>query len=226
MKVVSTNANTLVALPWRALGANTNSPASVTVANVVMSKNLVDGDYLLYYNGGYKGWVLSSGSWTAVSAVTTNGTLVVAPPEAVSLERGQAIWIVRTTANNRNLNDPFYLYGQYDANSVSTVVPAGGALLANPKQGSFDVSSKISDAANGDEIRVPLSDNAMPKVIKYDGGWKEKVVDTQTIPGPPGAGSITTGSTSWKAVDYSIPEGQGFMYIRKSSEGTAPTVNW
>ena len=215
-----------MSLPWRALGANTASPASVTVANVVMPKNLADGDYLLYYNGGYKGWVFSSGSWTPVNAVTTNGTWVVAPPSAVSLERGQAIWIVRTTANNRDLNEPFYLYGQYDANSVQTSVPASGALLANPKQGAFDLSSgKISNPATGDEIRVPLSDNQMPKVIKYDGGWKEKVADTATITGPSGA-PITTGSNRWEAVDYAIPEGQGFMYIRKTSTGTAPTVNW
>ena len=47
-----------------------------------------------------------------------------------------------------------------------------------------------------------------------------------TIPGPPGAGDIVTGSNKWEAVNYSIPEGQGFMYIRKSSTGTAPTVKW
>lgn len=230
-KIVSTNSNTLVALPWASLDVHTNAPAPVTAAKVVMANNLVDNDYLLYYDASakkYKGWILSSGNWSPVPTVTTVGTLSVEPADTVSLLRGQAVWLVRTTANGRNLNDPFYLYGQYDAASPTTAVPADGALLANPKSGDLLVSAtgKISGATAGDEIRIPAGDNSLPKVIKYvDGAWKAEKIVTTTMTGP-GGRTITTSQKTWSTeeADLTIPDGQGFMYIPAS--GSTPTVNW
>ena len=239
-RIYSTNVNTLVSLPWRSLGPSTNSPMPVTAANVVMTNNLVNGDYLLYYDAnagkpGYKGWCLANGVWTPVSQATVNGLSVTEPAENVVLERGQAIWVIRG-GGNRDLTDSyFYLYGQYDSSPVETLVPTNGALLANPVGigtggDIFTVSDeKISNAAIGDEIRVPLGDNELPKVIrKFSDGWKTKVPYTSTIQGPPGADSIVVGSNNWEAVNLNVPAGQGFMYIRKSKSSTdpAPTVNW
>ena len=77
------------------------------------------------------------------------------------------------------------------------------------------------------ETAGEVGDNVLPKVAKkFSDGWKTKVPDTQTIPGPPGAGNVVVGSNRWDAASFNLPEGQGFMYIRKTSEGTAPTVNW
>ena len=230
MKISSSTANTLVALPWRSLSSDVESPTPITAANVVMTNNLVNGDWLLYYDGGFKGWRLTNGVWTPTTAVGVGGMNVTAAAENAQLARGQAIWLVRTTENGRNLNQPFYLYGQYDAASGSTQVPAGGSLLANPDaNSSFDVSSgKISNAAENDEIRVPDGSGGVPRVIKkFNDGWRVKTITSEAVPegGPHGNGSAS--ETTWSASgNLTVPAGQGFMYIRSSSAGTAPTVNW
>ena len=230
MKISSSSANTLVALPWRSLSSDIGSPTPITAANVVMTNNLVNGGWLLYYDGGFKGWCLTDGVWTPTASVDVSGVKnVTAAAENAQLARGQAIWLVRTTEHGRNLNQPFYLYGQYDAASGSTQVPAGGSLLANPDvKSSFVVSSeKISNAAANDEIRVPDTAGGLPRVIKkFDDGWKVKTITNQSVPdgGPYGGGAS---ETTWSASgNLTVPAGQGFMYIRSSSEGTAPTVNW
>ena len=224
MRVASSATNTLVALPWKSLSADTNNPSAITAANVVMTNNLSEGDWLLYYeNNNYKGWRLGSDGWAAVNTSTQVGLIKVDPADATELERGRAIWIVR-----QDTSKPFYLYGQYDAASGSTQVPAGGSLLANPDaNSSFDVSSgKISNAAENDEIRVPDNAGGLPRVIKkFSDGWKVKTITDQTVPaGGPYSGGAS--ETTWsESGDLTVPAGQGFMYIRSSSEGT-PTVNW
>ncbi len=225
MKITSSSANTLVALPWKSLSANVASPAAITAANVVMNNNLVNGDWLLYYDGGYKGWCLTDGVWTPTATVgdeKVGGVSVTAASEGAELARGQAIWLVRTTANSRDLSQPFYLYGQYQAALGSTTVVSGGSLMACPDANSaFTVSAdNISGAVNGDKIVVPSTTGGLPKIFECRNGvWGVDVVST--VSGPGGANMTQhTWTTSGDAMN--IPAGCGFMY---QGSGT-PTITW
>ena len=229
MKVSSTDTNTLLALPWKSLSADTNNPTAITAANVVMTNNLVNGDWLLYYDGGFKGWCLNNGVWVATATASDKplgGLTVAAAANNAALERGQAIWLVRTTANNRDLSQPFYLYGQYQATVENTTVPAGGCLLANPNvTSSFVVSNvNIDNAATGDEIRIPNGDGLPKTIKKFSDGWKAKKISVTPVSGGPYEGGES--STTWSSAnaDLTVPAGQGFMYIRTGN--TAPTVKW
>jgi len=225
-KITSSAANTLVALPWMSLSADVATPAAITAANVVMTNNLVNGDWLLYYDGGYKGWCLNNGVWTATIGVgnttTVGGVSVSDAPANAELARGQAIWLVRTTANSRDLTQPFYLYGQYQQALGSTTVVEGGSLMACPDaKSAFTVSaSKISGAANGDKIVVPATDGtSLPKVFECRNGVWGTVVE-RSVPGPNG-GTMTERTWTSEA-DMTIPAGSGFMY-----QGTGtPTITW
>ena len=226
MKITSSSANTLVALPWKSLSANVANPAAITAANVVMNNNLVNGDWLLYYDGGYKGWCLTNGAWVPTATVgdaTVGGVTVAEAPANAELARGQAIWLVRTTANNRDLSQPFYLYGQYQAELGSTSVSAGGSLLASPNMGAaFTISSSTVAGVDGDVIEVPASTpNAMP--IRYEnrkGTWGHVVETTTTIGGRP----VTT--QTWTTDEgMTVPAGQGFRYVTGSGSGTR-SVQW
>ena len=222
MKITSATANTLVALPWKSLCSDTNNPAAITAANVVMAKNVVEGDWLLYYDGGYKGWRFTGGVWTPSAIASLNGVSVSAASENAELARGQAIWLVRTTENSRDLSQPFYLYGQYQEALGSATVVSGGSLMANPNaNAAFTVSaSKISGAANGDRIVVPATDGtSMPKVFECRNGVWGTVVETSQ-PGPTGNMTVRTWTTSGDVMN--IPAGSGFMY-----QGTGtPTITW
>ena len=223
MKITSSTANTLVALPWKSLCSDTNNPAAITAANVVMNKNLVNGDWLLYYDGGYKGWCLTGGVWTPTSIADLSGIAVTAAPANAELTRGQAIWLVRTTANSRDLSQPFYLYGQYQEALGSATVVSGGSLMACPDANTaFTVSaSKISGAANGDKIVVPATDGtSLPKVFECRNGVWGTMVET-SVSGPNG-GTMTQRTWTTSGAVMNIPAGSGFMY-----QGTGtPTFNW
>ena len=223
MKITSATANTLVALPWKSLSADILNPAAITAANVVMNNNLVNGDWLLYYDGGYKGWCLTGGVWTPTSIADLSGIAVTAAPANAELARGQAIWLVRTTANSRDLTQPFYLYGQYQESLGSTTVVSGGSLMACPDANSaFTVSAdNISGAANGDKIVVPATDGtSLPKVFECRGGVWGTMVET-SVSGPNG-GTMTQRTWTTSGAVMNIPAGSGFMY-----QGTGtPTFNW
>ena len=222
MKIVSSATNTLVALPWKSLGPSATDPAAITAANVVMTNNLSNGDWLIYYENGYKGWRLNNGVWTPTAQVGVGGVNVTAAAANASLVRGQAIWLVRTG----DVSKPFYLYGQYQAALDPTTVVKGGSLLANPNVGEvFNLTAgKISGAAAGDVIVVPATaEGSLPKRYEYrNGAWGTDVVTTSNT-GPGGAAMSThTWTTTGDAMK--IPAGQGFIYQPKG-DGT-PTINW
>ena len=222
-KCTASTENTLIALPWTALSPNVTSPNAITAANVLMNANLAEGDWLLYYDNGYKGWTWNGSAWVATETSSLGG-LSVAPAAAdATLERGRAIWYVRTTANSRDLAKPFYLWGQYQAAKGTTEVAAGGALVANPDvSAEFTVGdSSISSAGNGDRIVVP-SATGLPKVFeKRDGAWG---TDVTTSTAGPGGKSMTKHTWTTAGDVMKVPAGKGFIYQNKA--GSTPTINW
>ena len=228
MKITSSTTNTLFALPWKSLCAETNNPTAIKVANVVMTNNLVNGDYLLYYKNGYKGWILTDGAWEAIPSATEIGTIPATAADATSLVRGQAMWLIRCGGANRDLSQPFYLYGQYQEASGSTVVDTEGSLLANPvATADFDLSAgKITGMALGDVIRVPpVAENTLPVFYTYtnssgSAAWTFDKTETITL----GGRQMTTNMPITVGAEMKIPAGRGFLY--KSPTGATPTINW
>ena len=229
MRIDSSAPNTLVALPWKSLGPNASAPAAITAANVVMTNNLVNGDWLIYYDGGYKGWCLADGVWqptATVEAEKVGGVAVSAAAASATLDRGQAIWVVRKVQTGRDLTKPFYLYGQHLAatSADNATVSSGGKLLASPNTtAAFDISAagKITGAVAGDVIQLPAAtDNVMPTRYEYkDGAWGYWAESTEVV------GGRTLLVKTWTTTGLTIPAGRGFMYIPAESGGTR-TINW
>ena len=219
LKVDSSDRNTLVALPWKTLTPSATDPANITAAQVVLPETLSAGDYLLYYDGGFKGWVLSNGAWTPIPSSTTVGTIKAAPATATELQRGQAIWVIRSDTSK-----PIYLCGQYLATKGESTVAAGGSLLASPDVAAdFTVSkTKITGAAAGDQIAVPgAGANGLPKVFQYkNDAWGTDVISS--VPGP-GGKNMTKHEWQTSGDVMKIPAGKGFIYQPK---GSGATVTW
>ncbi|MCQ2389926.1 MAG: hypothetical protein MJ240_00770 [Kiritimatiellae bacterium] len=219
LKVNSSDTNTLVALPWKTLTPSATDPANITAAKVVLPETLSNGDYLLYYDGGFKGWVLSGGAWTPIASSTAIGTITAAAATATELQRGQAIWVIRSDTSK-----PIYLCGQYLATKGEADVAAGGSLLASPDVAAdFEVSNtKITGAAAGDQIAVPGAGAlGLPKVFQFkSGAWGTDV--TSSVPGPGGANMT---KHEWKTSGdvMKIPAGKGFIYQPK---GSGAKVTW
>ncbi len=213
-KYTSAEANTLIALPWRAISANVNSPAAIKAADVLVPKNLASGDGLIYYdNGGYKGWTWNGSAWTATASASVGGVEVSAAADTVTLERGRALWYVRSTENERDLSLPFYLWGQYQAGKGSVKVAAGGALLANPDVSqSFDLADK-NFGTNGDIIQVPVHNAAPKRFHRKEGTWGYFKESTETI----GERPVSVQTWTTEGADMEIPAGQGFIYQGKES---------
>ena len=221
-KITSSSANTLVALPWKSLSANVANPANITAANVVMTNNLVNGDWLLYYDGGYKGWCLSNGVWTPTSIANLSGIEVTAASANAELARGQAIWLVRP--GSRDLSQPFYLYGQYQSALGSTDVSSGGSLLASPDMANeFTISTSTVTGVDGDRIIVPsASPNEMPRTYeKKDSAWGYWAEETTTVGGRP----LTTQTWTTSGDGMKVPVGQGFKYVTGSGSGSR-SIAW
>ena len=133
LKVSSTNAETVVSVPWEAVGSG-----NVKVKDFVMTSNMTAGDTLYLYNSTnktYKGWVLSDGnSWTGLTAVATMGGKSVSAGADDTLDRGQALIISRGNYDSGSTPaDSIYLYGQYTSTGVGTyTLTAGKATLFAP----------------------------------------------------------------------------------------------
>ncbi len=138
LKVSSTNAETVVSVPWEAVGTSDNP---IKVKDFVMTSNMTAGDTLYLYNSStetYKGWVLTEEagvkSWVGLTSVTSIGGKSVSQGGEETLARGQALIICRGNYNNgATPAGEIYLYGQYTSTGVGTyTLAAGKATLFAP----------------------------------------------------------------------------------------------
>lgn len=157
LKVASTNTETVVSVPWEAVGT---SDTPVTVTNFVMTTNMTDGDVLYLYDGSsYKAWILSGGAWTGIITVKgEDGKTVTASAGADdALARGQALIIWRQNYGGETTPaDSIYLYGQYNPTGVSSyTMTAGKATLfapVNTTSSAFYLNNDASDISNGTTV--------------------------------------------------------------------------
>jgi len=219
MRIDSTNAYTVVAVPWLGCGGG-----NVKVADLVKIDNLTAGDTLYAYESGtYKAWILQDGAWTPTTTVASGKTPAASEPAAdAALARGAALWLFRQSPMDGNAAKPFYVYGQQGEGTVSAPTLTAGAynLIANPNATAFDLNDngKISGATSGDIIQIP-GDNGIARIYTFNGtNWGYDTF-AQAVGLPQGVmvrTRVTTGCT--------IERGQGAWYVSKGS--SAPTINW
>lgn len=243
IEVNSETTNTIVAVPFVKVGlGNVNIP----VAELVLTDNLAEDDTLLHWNGSsWDAWNIeeTSGkkSWIPVWTSDNSQTTQADPAEGTALARGDAIWVVRASAEK-----PFYIYGQitnatataatstaekgseekglaYTMMSAPTTDPAGfqlSTLVGKKSAGAF---------ADGDTIVVVDPSNTTfgrkEYVYKSDqGAFCTLTVTTSEITIAGTTYTTVTGQT-WTPVDdtVKIPAGEGFWYV---SKGGDPTFTW
>lgn len=216
MRVDSTTANTIIAVPW----VEVDSGDAIKVANLVMTDSLTAGDQLFVYdNGNWFAFQLSaSKAWEAFTTVAGNGIPAATGAQDKALPQGTALFLKRS-----NVNAPIYLYGQV-ATTGSKTATAGTAespaftLIASPKAEAFDLnaSGKVTGAGAGDLVLIPQDGGASIVYTFKNGQWGRNVKQNVDI----GGFSFTEDVWSTTAV---IPMGIGFWYV---SNGGEPVFNW
>ena len=226
LKVLSTNADTVVSAPWVALGANVEDPAAMNVAKLVKTTNLTAGDVLIFFDGtNYKSWGLNSGctEWEPINVVASDSPLGVelsGGAANTTIVRGQGVLLHRQNPKDGSGNAvPFYLYGQYTPAPATTTVAAGSTmLLANPNPAASFSFSAITPGA-GDKIVVTGS--SIPKVYTYeDSAWGYEKTEVTTTYG------IQVQRKTRVTDESSVEAGKGFWYKRPSGGSGNVTINW
>lgn len=211
MKVVPVSSTAVVAVPWKALADNGN----ILVSNLVKTAGLATGTKLHVYNSssdGYDTWELdASKNWTPVQRFGGTVTTPSGADEA-TVARGKAFWLEQSS------NAAVYLYGNYDATAVTTVLDKGSSdadvwnLVASPKAADFDINNISGNGA--DKIIVPTA-SAPKKYTRQNNKWGyNKLVVQQN-------GML---KVEREENDTVVPAGSGFWYISGSSE--SPSISW
>lgn len=216
LRVDSTDAETIVSIPW--VGAGVGDSA-ITVADIVKTTNLTEGDELWWYDpntdgGKYYTWILNKDRvWEGVEIVASNGKPDAAKGTDQTLARGNAILLIRKGSSIANC---FYLYGQVKSGAVGVQeLPSGAqSLIAPPyvEDTNLNNTDKVvwSDVGTKDNLYVPNPDRASAQpflILNYrNNAWG--------YTGP--EGRVTK--------DAVIPAGQGVWF--KSVNGTNTKVEW
>lgn len=178
-------------LPLAAAYTGTGA-TELTVANVVQTATLAEGDELYAYDHDperkqYDVYTLGTdGKWTAVKTVevSASGTATETTSPAAAdrvITRGRGFWIVRKADASRA--KPVRLVGDVPATAATVTIPAAtdgkpsATLVGVPSDWKLNETNRIIDkAAKGDKIRVLNKDGEAWREIVYDGTkWIEGV---------------------------------------------------
>ena len=212
MKIENAGKNVIIPIPWASL----SSGGEISVANLVRTATLTEGDTIEAYDAGtYKAWTLGSdGQWTPTSVVSEEEGLDEGKAaSAFTVPRGAAVWLTRSDASK-----PIYLVGAVGSGSVSTSLEAGTTakpswnLVGNPTASDVKVSD-VGGNNTADKIVVPTS--TVPKTYSFNeekNSWGYWTTEEVKI------GSITAVKSVWKSDDIDIPAGTGFWYLNAGGE--------
>lgn len=225
LRIDSTNAETIVAVPWVGVGGN-----AIPVADLVKTAGLHANDELYAYVGdGFQAWHLVANpttevlEWAPMTIVSGDGKPAVSSSAPITtLERGQAILLRRYG----ELANCFYIFGQVGANATAEVQVAAGTvgtpaytLLAPPAVADADLNSLIT-YKNGvtpnanDEIWVQTASGSAGHYSYKNGIWGHPGMDESgPFPKP----------TSEHVSGPAITAGNGIWYV---SRGGSPTIQW
>ena len=221
LRVDSTNAETIVAIPWVGVGT---TASDINVAEIIKTAGLNNGDSLYaYIDGGFKKWVLTDGEWTPSATVSGDGPAAVsAGASDQTLTRGKAVLLVR----QGTIADYFFVQGQVASSSTADLAITAGTsvspaytLIAPPVDSDIsDLNSNITyvgDARpNADDIiyvSAGVAGGLMRSYVYKNSKW----------------GYYQRSANFWEGDTFvetlTIPAGQGAWYV---SKGGAPTIRW
>ncbi len=175
-------------LPLAAAYTGTGA-TELTVANIVQTATLAEGDELYAYDPERKQYDVytlgKDGKWTAVKTVevsasgtATETTSPVAADRVITCGRG--FWIVRKADASRAKS--VRLVGDVPATAATVTIPAAvdgkpsATLIGVPSDWKLNETDRIDKAAKGDKIRVLNEDVEAWREIVYDGTkWIEGI---------------------------------------------------
>jgi len=205
MKVTCSTNKVMICTPW--VKCATSTDEAINVTDLVMTAGLANGDSIIAYNGGFKGWTWNGTAWEGAAVSGTGGTVASGTADDASITRGEGFWFIKSGYTSGTYD--LYLYGQATTASATSSITAGAYnLVANPNVAAFDIKGKITNAANGDSIQLGGG-----KIFKYAGG-KWTTTSTSTVKGRT---VVSTGEAS----AISIPAGAGFWYVSTGSSNVS-----
>ena len=187
-------------LPLAAAYTGTGA-TKLTVANIVQTATLAEGDELYAYDYDparkqYDVYTLGKdGKWTAVKTVevSASGTATETTSPAAAdrvITCGRGFWIVRNADASRTKS--VRLVGDVPATAATVTIPAAvdgkpsATLIGVPSDWKLNETDKIENAAKGDKIRVLNEDGKAWREIVYDGmEWIEGIQKVD------GSGNVT-----------------------------------
>lgn len=175
-------------LPLAAAYTGTGA-TELTVANIVQTATLAEGDELYAYDPNKKQYDVytlgTDGKWTAVKTVEVSvpGTAAETTTPAAAdrvITRGRGFWIVRKADASRA--KPVRLVGDVPATAATVAIPAAAdgkpsaTLVGVPSDWKLNETDWTDKPAKGDKIRVLNKDGEAWREIVYDGTkWIEGV---------------------------------------------------
>ena len=227
VRIDSTNATTVIGVPWVEVS---EGATAISVDKLITTNNLAAGDQLLLYKGStWVEWQFPASGWESMTTAHDVGGVTVDAPASgdATIQRGKALVLKRVT-DNRDLTQPFYLYGQYTGAAESQTLNRGTianpvyTLLASPNAVSLALSSSvISNPCKDDQIIIYNADGSQTIYTRNDSGAWGRYVEGEPFE-IPGFGSFP--SSVWETA--TIPAGQGFWYVSRGNATGDLTVNW
>lgn len=176
-------------LPLAAAYTGTGA-TELTVANIVQTATLAEGDELYAYDPGQKQYDVytlgTDGKWTAVKTVevSASGTATETTSPAAAdrvITRGRGFWIVRKDDASRAKS--VRLVGDVPATAATVTIPAAVAdgkpsatLIGVPSDWKLNETDWTGKAVRKDTIRVLNEDGEAWREIVYDGTkWIEGI---------------------------------------------------
>lgn len=185
-------------LPLAAAYTGTGA-TKLTVANIVQTATLAEGDELYAYDPARKQYDVytlgKDGNWTAVKTVevSASGTATETTSPAAAdrvITRGRGFWIVRKADASRA--KPVRLVGDVLATAATVAIPAAtdgkpsATLIGVPSDWKLNETDWTDKPAKGDKIRVLNKDGEAWREIVYDGTeWIEGIQKVD------GSGNVT-----------------------------------
>lgn len=176
-------------LPLAAAYTGTGA-TGLTVANIVQTATLAEGDELYAYDPDRKQYDVytlgTDGTWTAVKTVevSASGTAETTSPVAAErvITRGRGFWLVRKADASRA--NPVRLVGEVPATAATVEIPAAAdgkasaTLIGVPSDWTLNADPDFwaGKAVRKDKIRVLNDDGEAWREIVYDGTkWIEGI---------------------------------------------------
>lgn len=185
-------------LPLAATYTGTGA-TELTVANIVQTATLAEGDELYAYDPDRKQYDVyrleADGTWTVVPTVevSASGTAETTSPVAAErvIARGRGFWLVRNAGASRA--NPVRLVGEVPAAAAAVTVEipaavdgkASATLIGVPSDWALNETDWTGKAVRKDKIRVLNDDGEAWREIRYDGTkwieYRQEMDATKTI---------------------------------------------